>query len=537
MDFHTEVVVIGGGVTGAGIARDLTLRGIESILVEKGDLAAGATGRCHGLLHSGGRYVVKDPESAKECIEENLILKKVASRNIEDTGGFFVRLPQDDKQYVETFLMACDDVGIETEFVSLSEARRMEPNLTEDAKEIIQVPDAAVDPFGLTLDNAADSEAGGGKVMRHTEAVEIIVERANVKAVVVKDKVTGETHRIRAKFVVNATGGWAENVASLSGAHVPLSLYKGSLLIFNRRINNRVINRLRPSGSGDIIVPNEPTSIIGTTSILVTDPENFKVTREEVEMMLAEAALMLPPSVDARVIRAYAGIRPLLGSIAGAGGDADENGRNISRSFSVIDHRVTDDIGGFISIVGGKLTTYRLMAEKVVDLIATALGVHNPCTTAEKPLPGAEDGKHYKLGDRFDKIEIAMKKEPTGIEEIVCECELVTKKEILKVIEETGTTDLNDIQHRTRVGMGSCQGGFCTYRLLGILHELGMVPDYEANDILIKFLEERWRGIRPILRGDQLVEEQLMEGIYLGLFALDKVEEREGDKKKKGNKK
>lgn len=85
--------------------------------------------------------------------------------------------------------------------------------------------------------------------------------------------------------------------------------------------------------------------------------------------------------------------------------------------------------------------------------------------------------------------------------------------------------------------MGSCQGGFCTYRLLGILHELGMVPDYEANDILIKFLEERWRGIRPILRGDQLVEEQLMEGVYLGLFALDKVEEREGDKKKKGGKK
>jgi len=529
LDFHTEVVVIGGGVTGTGIARDLTLRGIETILVERKDLAAGATGRCHGLLHSGGRYAVKDPESARECIEENIILKKVASRNIEDTGGLFVRLPQDDRKYVDKFVTACDDAGIETEFMTLSEAKKLEPNLTDSAEEIIRVPDAAVDPFGLTIDNAADSEANGGRIMRHTEVVGIVVDRGRLKTVVVKDMVTGETHKIRAKFAVNATGGWAEKVASLSGAHVPLSLFKGSLLIFNRRINNRIINRLRPPGDGDIIVPNEPTTIIGTTSIQVGDPDDFTVTRQEVEMMLGEAALMLPPSEEARVIRAYAGIRPLLGTAGDSNGSA--GGRDISRSFTVIDHREADGIEGFISIVGGKLTTYRLMAEKVVDLIAEKLGVHIPCTTAEKPILGSEDGEYYKLGDRFDKIEIMLKKKPGGIEEIVCECELVTKKEILKVIEETGTTDLNDIQHRTRVGMGSCQGGFCTYRLLGILHELGMVPDYEANSILRKFLEERWRGIRPILRGDQLVEEQLMEGIYLGLFALDKVKEGNGAKR------
>ncbi|MBN1572080.1 MAG: anaerobic glycerol-3-phosphate dehydrogenase subunit A [Deltaproteobacteria bacterium] len=535
MDFHTEVVVIGGGVTGTGIARDLTLRGIETILVEKGDLAAGATGRCHGLLHSGGRYAVKDPESARECVEENRILKKIASRNIEDTGGFFVRLPQDDRRYVDKFVTACDEVGIETEFMSLSAARKIEPNLTGNAREIIRVPDAAVDPFGLTIDNAADSEANGGRVMIHTEAVGIVVERSRVRTVLVRDKNTSETHRIRAKFVVNATGGWAGNVAALSGVHVPLSLFKGSLLIFNRRINNTIINRLRPPGDGDIIVPNEPTSIIGTTSIEVGDPEEFTVTREEVEMMLAEAALMLPPSVDARVIRAYAGIRPLLGSKGGAGGN--EGGRDISRSFSVINHGVIDDVRGLVSVVGGKLTTYRLMAEKVVDLIAKELGVHIPCSTAERPILGSESGEFYKLGNRFDKIEILSRKKPEGIEEIICECELVTKKEILKVIEETGTTDLNDIQHRTRVGMGSCQGGFCTYRLLGILHELGMVSDYRANDILIRFLEERWRGIRPILRGDQLVEEQLMEGIYLGLFALDKVGKADGDDNAKVDKK
>ncbi len=79
--------------------------------------------------------------------------------------------------------------------------------------------------------------------------------------------------------------------------------------------------------------------------------------------------------------------------------------------------------------------------------------------------------------------------------------------------------------------MGSCQGGFCTYRLLGILHELQMVPDYEANEILIDFLEGRWKGIKPILWGDQLREEQLIEGIYMGIFALDKAAMRSVAKK------
>ncbi len=120
---------------------------------------------------------------------------------------------------------------------------------------------------------------------------------------------------------------------------------------------------------------------------------------------------------------------------------------------------------------------------------------------------------------------------PPGVEEIVCECELVSKREIVSVVKDTGTKDLNDIRVRTRVGMGSCQGGFCTYRLLGILHELQMVPDYEANEILIDFLEGRWKGIKPILWGDQLREEQLIEGIYMGIFALDKAAMRSVAKK------
>ncbi|MBN2223660.1 MAG: anaerobic glycerol-3-phosphate dehydrogenase subunit A [Deltaproteobacteria bacterium] len=524
MDFHTEALVVGGGATGAGIARDLVMRGVETIMVEKGDLAAGATGRCHGLLHSGGRYAVKDPESAVECILENKIIKEIAPKAVEDTGGLFVALPEDDEAYMDRFVSACFRIGIETVNLTLSQARRMEPNLSEEASVIIRVPDAAVDPFMLTVMNARDAEIRGAKIMRYCELVGIVVERGRVSAALVRDNLSGETHRIRTRYIINATGGWAAKVARMGGAMINMTLSKGSLLVFNRRINNCVINRLRPPGDGDIIVPNEPTSIIGTTSITVKDPEDFRVTDGEVEMMMREAGLMLPESAEARVIRAYAGIRPLAAPETGSGRDA-------SRTFTIIDHKTKNDVAGFLSIIGGKLTTYRLMAEKITDIIADDLGISIPCKTASTPILEPGNERHYSLGDRFGSIEIVQEDKPSRVEEIVCECELVTKREIVSVVKDTGTKDLNDIRVRTRVGMGSCQGGFCTYRLLGILHELDMVPDYEANEILIDFLEGRWKGIRPILWGDQLREEQLIEGIYMGIFALDKVAMRSGAKK------
>ncbi len=103
-DLKTGVVVIGGGSTGAGVLRDLAMRGIEAVLVEKGDLASGTTGRSHGLLHSGGRYCVNDPQAAIECVEEGRILRKIARSTIEDTGGYFVSVTDSDQEWEPRFV-------------------------------------------------------------------------------------------------------------------------------------------------------------------------------------------------------------------------------------------------------------------------------------------------------------------------------------------------------------------------------------------------------------------------------------------------
>ena len=128
MSKEFDVIVIGGGITGLGTARDCSLRGLNVLLVERNDIGTGATGRNHGLLHSGARYAVTDRESATECIKENMILKKIARHCVDDTSGLFLTLPEDDLDYQATFVKACRDAGIKADIIDPKEALLMEPS-------------------------------------------------------------------------------------------------------------------------------------------------------------------------------------------------------------------------------------------------------------------------------------------------------------------------------------------------------------------------------------------------------------------------
>jgi glycerol-3-phosphate dehydrogenase len=165
-----------------------------------------------------------------------------------------------------------------------------------------------------------------------------------------------------------------------------------------------------------------------------------------------------------------------------------------------------------ITITGGKLVTYRLMAEKTSDLICQKMGIDVPCSTHLKPLPGISES--LKLKDRLKKIG-----QPFSAQggEILCDCELIRRGEVEGLLKEEKLKDLQDILHRTRLAKGTCQGGFCVYRLLGVLHNLKMM-EKDSNKILKGFLEERWKGIRPVLWGTSLKEEELIENIYKGIF-------------------
>jgi glycerol-3-phosphate dehydrogenase len=224
---------------------------------------------------------------------------------------------------------------------------------------------------------------------------------------------------------------------------------------------------------------------------------------------------MVPSANSARLIRAYTGVRPLFKE------KDTQDDRQISRGFVLIDHEARDGVPGLVSIVGGKMATYRLMAEKTVDAVCQKLGLGTPCTTHLVPLPSSRKHGFVTLRERLRKIDPAKGKNGPK-DQIICECELITRKEIEERVRETGAANLDTIRAQTRVGTGPCQGTFCAYRTLGILAEMERFDDPFPNQELKNFLERRWRGIKPIVAGEQLREEQLTEGIYAGIFNLDK---------------
>ncbi|MFZ0547081.1 MAG: FAD-dependent oxidoreductase, partial [Candidatus Promineifilaceae bacterium] len=391
MKMETEVLVIGGGATGTAVLRDLAMRGVEAVLVERGNLSDGTTGNFHGLLHSGGRYAVKDRAAAEECIRENTILRSIAPQAIEDTGGFFVALDDVDEAYLPRLVESCEAVGIPTEVLDGSEALRLEPCLSPSVRQAVTVPDASVDSWDLCVGNIASAREYGARVLLYTPVIEILRENGRkdggrVTGVRATDLKSNEEVVIHAEYVVNATGPWSHKVARLARIDVPMVLSAGTMIVLDSRPVKRVINRCRKSADGDIIVPVGTTIVLGTTSVEVQDPDNFASQEWEVDKILDEAIQMLPMIETMGLQRCYAGVRPLYEPPQAAG---EEDGREVSRAFYVLDHEKVDGVAGFLTITGGKLTTSRLMAEKTADLVCEKIGVQATCRTHLEMLPTA----------------------------------------------------------------------------------------------------------------------------------------------------
>lgn len=385
-NIQTEVLVIGGGSTGTGLARDLAMRGFKTTLVERYNLSDGTTNRYHGLLHSGGRYVVSDPEAAAECVQENRILRRIMPHGIDDTGGFFVITPEDDPDFGETFLAAGRRVGMPVERVSTSQLLKEEPSLNPNIVQGFWVSDAVSYAYISTQITAQSAEHHGADVLTQHEVTEIVRENDRVVGVKCYDHRKDEQVVIRADMAINAAGPSAGIVAGLADINFKIVPGKGTMVAVDHIPLTSVINRCRQPTDGDIIVPKRGEAIVGTTDIAVENPEDFAVTGDEIKQMLAAGEALIPGYSRTTSIRAWAGVRPLYESDEVSSGD----NRQVSRSYALIDHAERDGLDGFITITGGKWTTHRLMAEHGADLVCRKFGVERPCRTHLEMLPELE---------------------------------------------------------------------------------------------------------------------------------------------------
>lgn len=534
-----DVIIIGGGATGAGVARDCARRGLNTVLLERHDIATGATGRNHGLLHSGARYAVTDFESAEECIKENMILKKIASHCIEETNGLFLTLPEDDLSFQSTFVEACLRAGIKAETIDPKDALRMEPSANPSIVGAVKVPDGSVDPFRLTASNMIDAKEHGATILTYHEVVGLIRDKDRIIGTKVRNHKTKEEYDIYGSVVVNAGGIWGQHISEYADLKIKMFPAKGALLIFGHRVNGMVLNRCRKPADADILVPGDTICLIGTTSthIPYDQIDNTLVTPEEVEVLIREGEKLAPQLAQTRILRSYAGVRPLVAS------DDDPTGRNVSRGIVLLDHAKRDGLEGFITITGGKLMTYRLMAEWTTDLVCKKLSIGTECSTANENLPGSRENIEeinkkiisipktirksaiYRHGDMAEILS-----ENTILENsLVCECEEVSVGEVKYALEELNVTNLVDLRRRTRVGMGTCQGEICACRAAGLISESKETCSQRAKNDLSEFLNERWKGVCPIAWGDTLRESEYTAWVYESICGLSLTQKTEQD--------
>lgn len=375
-----QAIVIGAGFTGVAVAYDLAQRGLDVKVLERGPLVNGTSGRTHGLLHSGGRYAVEDPESAIECIDENIILRRIIPQVIEPNGGLFVALNESDMGYRAAFIQGCSDCHIPFEELNPQQALSLEPNINPKLITAFKVPDGTFDPLRLAMGFAASANEYGTEFYLFCEIKDFILDgRGNVKGIQYIDRSSSTLKQMYADVVINAAGVWAGEVAGYAGnINLPIKPTPGVMVAYDQRLCQRVINRLNEPGDGDIIVPQRRMVTVGTTSFEADNLDYIPVYEDQVKLMFERGCELLPGIRYTNERGAFMASRPLL--------DSGSKGRSLTRTFKCFDHKESDNVDGLVTITGGKATTMRLMAEKTADLVCQKLGMNVPCQTAEKPI-------------------------------------------------------------------------------------------------------------------------------------------------------
>jgi len=269
--------------------------------------------------------------------------------------------------------------GIETKRVPIPELLSSEPYLNPEAKIAFTVPDGTFDPLRLAFAFAASAQKYGVKFFPFHEVEGFIMDQSRrITGVKTWNRANDQRIDFKADIVINATGAWAGKIADFAGIHVPVKPTPGIMVAVEKRFSNKTINRLSLPGDGDIILPQRRMMVIGTTSFEISDVDYIPIDREQIQMMVDVGSELIPAIKQTAFRGIYMSSRPLIA----AGMEA----RSLARTFKAYDHEEKDHVGGLLSIIGGKATTSRAMAEKTVDIVCQKFGINVQCQTKDHVL-------------------------------------------------------------------------------------------------------------------------------------------------------
>lgn len=495
-----DLVVIGGGVNGTGVARDAAMRGLRVALFERNDLAFGASGNSSGMIHGGPRYLSYDPEVTETSCRDSGHIQAIAPHLLFRIP-FLMPIPTAKKKlaiFIDAFFETYDRFqplkrGKPHARLTPDEMYQLEPGLRGDLHGGVSFDEWGIDGARLCTANAVDAAERGAQLFIGCTVERI--ERDDDGAVVAvkwRDRHDGGAGgRLTTTAVVNATGAWAPITASLSGLPARRARVrpgKGIHVMFDRRLTNYAVSSQTIDGRMIFIEPWQNMSVIGTTDDdYYGDLDNVVATSEEVRYLVEGIARVFPGVRKGRIIGTWAGVRPTLyeyGKLEDA----------LSRDHEIVDH-AEHGADGLYSMIGGKLASYRLFSEEMVDILARRFDLARPCSTHNTALPGGDEeldaivfargvgidavaGRRlvYRHGSRAARIAERVARKPAEAR-TVCICEPVIEAEVRYVLQNEHARSVADVSRRTRLGLGACGAMRCAARCGAIVaEERGLAP-------------------------------------------------------------
>jgi glycerol-3-phosphate dehydrogenase len=400
-----DLLVIGGGITGCGVARDAAMRGLRVALFEGDDFASGTSGRSSRLIHGGIRYLERAQlHLVHESIRERQTLLRIAPHIVKALAFTWpiYRGARVGKLKLSAGLLV----------YQLMAAGRARRHFTLNAAETVaREPalegtgltggaayyDACTDDARLTMVNALSARENGATVASHTRVTRLLMESGKAIGAIVKPRFAGEAYEVRARVIVNATGVWENRFTTDERAGGRRGSKGVHVSVARERVGNRDALTLISPIDGRVMfcLPAGPQAIIGTTDTWTNEsPESVHASFDDVDYLLRSANAYFPRARLTRddIVSAWAGIRPLAHASA-------TNPSAVSR-----EHSIVTDNSGVISVTGGKLTTYRAMAAEIVDLVQRSLGQERQrAPTDSTALPGADRAEEIARLQREDE--------------------------------------------------------------------------------------------------------------------------------------
>jgi len=393
-----DLILIGGGIIGAGVARDAALRGLNVLLLEKDDFACGTTSGSTRLIHGGLRYLrMLDFKLVHQDLHEREILLKIAPHLVHRLE-FVIPLIK-----TEPFYRITLPFGLWL-YNRFSHGASLPSSYHLSAKKTLELEPCLYNTAGLAgsylyydaqvayterlcLENLLDAAAHGAVINNHTPVTSLIMKENIISGVRFNDALPGREYQANGRIILNTTGPWADQILHQieAGNQYNIRKTKGIHLVTNKLSNNALVLFAKSDGRLFFIIPWLGYSLIGTTDTdYHGDPDKVYAEKSDVDYLVSELRHYFPNFKRENIHYTYAGLRPLVPKNKKSASDT-------SRAHRLIDHERQDGVKGFLSILGGKNTAYRGIAEEAVNLIMKKLGKKSTCITANTPLPGAPE--------------------------------------------------------------------------------------------------------------------------------------------------